>query len=135
MTRGLRTALACIAAVLLLCMLILLFRGPSFSTTGYDQPAITVKCGSVLTVGWPSDGSYVNEDGSFTVWGDSVEGGAEGLPAGAREGFHRDCSERRDTYLGLALLLAVPGTILASAALAASVAGAGPRRRDQDPPA
>jgi len=117
-----------IAAVLLLWMLLLLFRGPRFTTDNYGAEQQThVECGSVIAVGWPSDGSFLMDDNGGGFYGDHVASGPSSLTAQQRAGIARDCSERRDTYLGIMVLLAVPTSVLGAAAILGRPAAA---RRD-----
>lgn len=119
----LRWTLAAGCALLFALILVLFVRGPRFETSSYGEPNYMVLCGSIMTVGWPSDGSFVStEDGGW--WGDHVEDGPDSTPSGAREGFARDCSERRDTYLGFMIVLSAPATLLGAAAVAGRRTGA-----------
>ncbi|GAA3569730.1 hypothetical protein GCM10022197_27580 [Microlunatus spumicola] len=110
-----RAPLLAVGLLLLVVMGFLLLHGPRFTTTAaFDDPTVAVTCGSVLTVGWPTDHSFLSSEGSSS-WGDHVRSGEPG-PEG-RAGIARDCSERRDTYLGFLALLAVPASVCLSAAL------------------
>lgn len=108
-----RTPLAVVGLLLLAAMAFLLLHGPRFVAEGSDGD-VAVTCGSVLTVGWPSDGSFVSSESS-RVYGDHVRSGEPDFTA--RDGIARDCSERRDTYLGFLSLLAVAASVTLSAAL------------------
>ncbi|MFD7155500.1 hypothetical protein ACFV9C_12925 [Kribbella sp. NPDC059898] len=90
-------------------MLVLLFKGPSYTIADYAAGPVHVRCGSVIAVGWPSDHSYLGTDGSSS-WGDHVDGDVN-VDAG-RAAIARDCSERRDTYLALAILAAVAANLV-----------------------
>lgn len=104
-----------LAGLLYVGMVVLLFKGPSFTTSSYGEQAVSVKCGSLITVGWPSDHSDLDTESS-TSWGDHVTTDQSvGTPG--RLGIARDCSERRDTYLALLVILAVPATLLAFLAI------------------
>lgn len=123
MPRNLRIAFGAIAAVLYILIIVLFVRGPRFTTSGYGDPVVKVECGSIMTVGWPSDASFVSDETSGW-WGDHAESDLDSLPDGAREGVARDCSERRDTYLGFMIVLSIPATLLGAAALVARPARA-----------
>jgi hypothetical protein len=111
-----RTAFALAGAVLVVLVLVLALHGPRFTTSEVgDDGATSVTCGSLLTVGWPTDGSFVSSENS-RVYGDHVRSGNPDFVA--RDGIARDCSERRDTYLALMVLMAVPASVCLSAALA-----------------
>ena len=110
------TAFALAGAVLVALVLFLAVHGPRFTTSGVgDEEAISVTCGSLLTVGWPTDGSFVASENSRS-YGDHVRSGNPDFVA--RDGIARDCSERRDTFLTLMVLLAVPASVCLSSAVA-----------------
>ncbi|MEU0093152.1 hypothetical protein [Kribbella sp. NPDC006257] len=115
MARGSYKVAGVIAGLLYVGMTVLLFKGPSFTTSGFGQEAVSVKCGSLIAVGWPSDGSFLDTESS-TSWGDHITTDRNVGSAG-RLGIARDCSERRDTYLAFMVVLAVPANILATLAI------------------
>ncbi|MGH3504963.1 MAG: hypothetical protein ACRDQA_29315 [Nocardioidaceae bacterium] len=133
MTKGLHRTLLGILGVLLILMIVLLFHGPNFTAHGNTryggaegEPAIPdtkVQCGSIVTAGWPTDNAYLNVGGTTTGYSTSYE-----LPDGIRmsqadwrslkAGLTQECNERRDTYLGFAILLATASCLLGSLTIA-----------------
>lgn len=109
MARGYKVV-GVIACLLYVGMAVLLFKGPSFTTSSYGEESVSVRCGSLIAVGWPSDHSFLDTESS-TSWGDHVTGDTSVGTAG-RLGIARDCSERRDTYLAIMMILAVPANLL-----------------------
>jgi hypothetical protein len=55
--------------------------------------------------------SLVSRRESSTSWGDHITGD-QTVGTAERLGIARDCSERRDTYLALMLVLLVPANLL-----------------------
>ncbi|WP_020389497.1 hypothetical protein [Kribbella catacumbae] len=110
MARGAYKVVGIVACLLYVGMVVLLFKGPSFTTSSSGEEVVSVRCGSLIAVGWPSDHSYVDTESS-TSWGDHVTTD-ESVGTAGRLGFARDCSERRDTYLAFLLILAVPANLL-----------------------
>ncbi|GAB2595620.1 hypothetical protein [Microlunatus antarcticus] len=110
-----RVPLAVVGLVLLAAMAFLLLHGPRFETTAaFDDESVAVSCGSVLTVGWPTDHSSLSSENSRS-YGDHIRSGKTDFAG--RDGIARDCSERRDTYLGFLAVLAVPTSVCLSALL------------------
>ena len=110
MAKGAYKVVGVVAALLYVGMAVLVFKGPSFSTSSYDEQVVSVECGSLIAVGWPSDHSFLDTESS-TSWGDHITSGSDVGTVG-RLGIARDCSERRDTYLALLMILAVPANLL-----------------------
>ncbi|NIK58532.1 hypothetical protein [Kribbella shirazensis] len=114
-----------VAGLLYVGIAVLLFKGPSFTIEDDGEGAVHVSCGSLIAVGWPSDHSFLDTEGSSS-WGDHVTSdrsvGTEG-----RLGIARDCSERRDTYLSFAVIAAAAANL---ATLVAVMAGRAARRED-----
>jgi len=108
--RGAYKVIGVIAALLYVGMLVLLFKGPSFTTSSYGEEPVSVTCGSLIAVGWPTDHSYLDTD-TTSSWGDHITTDRSVGTAG-RLGIARDCSERRDTYLALLIILALPANLL-----------------------
>ncbi len=115
MARGSYKVFGVIAGLLYVGMAVLLFKGPSFTTSGYGEEAVSVSCGSLLTVGWPSDGSFIDTESS-SAWGDHIKTDRNVGSAG-RLGIARDCSERRDTYLAFMIILSLPANLLTTLAI------------------
>jgi hypothetical protein len=110
MGRGAYKVIGVIAGLLYVGMAVLLFKGPSFTTSSYDEESVSVSCGSLIAVGWPTDHSYLDTESSSS-WGDHITTDRSVGTAG-RLGIARDCSERRDTYLALLVILALPANLL-----------------------
>jgi hypothetical protein len=117
MGRGSYKVIGVIAGLLYVGMLVLLFKGPSFTTSSYGEEPVSVSCGSLIAVGWPNDHSYLDTD-STSSWGDHLTTDRSVGTAG-RLGIARDCSERRDTYLALLIILALPANLLTLLAIQA----------------
>jgi hypothetical protein len=115
MARGSYKVLGVIAGLLYVGMAVLLFKGPSFTTSSYGEEPVSVSCGSLITVGWPSDGSFLDTDSSSS-WGDHITTD-EGVGTTGRLGIARDCSERRDTYLAFMIILSLPANLLTTLAI------------------
>jgi hypothetical protein len=94
---------------------VLLFRGPRFTTEDDGEGAVSVRCGSALAVGWPSDAAYLDDE-DRSSWSDHVLSDRP-LSAAGRRGLARECAERRDTYLALAVAAAAAANLAAAAAL------------------
>lgn len=126
---GVRRTAAIVAVLLFVWMLLLLFRQPTIT---YDRDTetfgvITVECGSVIGVGWPTDGAYLIDENGSGLYSDSIRGDRSSyLKDITRAGIYRDCTERRTTYLGGMAILAVPTTLLGLLAIL-------PRRRVVQP--
>jgi hypothetical protein len=113
-----------IIVVLLILMAVLLLRGPRFSVSGtqtYDStskpltiPDMQVRCGSVLTVGWPSDHAFLND--SPHGWMSFHVEPSLSLPSdrfdAIMSGFDQECNERRDTYIAFLIVLVIPVCLL-----------------------
>lgn len=105
------------AGLLFVGMTVLLFKQPGFVTKDDGEGAVHVKCGSVVAVGWPSDTAYLDDEGG-TSWSDHVTTDRSIGDVG-RLGIARECSERRDTYLALAVIAASAANLATLAAFAA----------------
>lgn len=131
MSRAVHRTVIGVVVLLLILMAVLLFRGPRFtvgSTTIYvndtagadvNVPDTPVRCGAVLTVGWPSDHADFDETTSWsTSTHYSLPGriGVEDARA-IRYGLDQECNERRDTYIGFLIILAVPTCLLGALAI------------------
>jgi hypothetical protein len=110
MARGAYKVVGLIACLLYVGMVVLLFKGPTFTTSSYGEEPVSVRCGSLIAVGWPNDHSFLDSESSSS-WGDHITTDNEVGTAG-RLGIARDCSERRDTYLAMMLILVVPANLL-----------------------
>jgi hypothetical protein len=117
MGRGAYKVIGVIAGLLYVGMAVLLFKGPSFTTSSYGEEPVSVSCGSLIAVGWPTDHSYLDTESSSS-WGDHITTDRSVGTAG-RLGIARDCSERRDTYLALLIILALPANLLTLLAIQA----------------
>ena len=117
MARSSVKILGVVAGLLYVGMAVLVFRGPTFTTSSYGEEPVSVSCGSLIAVGWPSDGSFLDTDTSSS-WGDHVTTDRSIGTAG-RLGIARDCSERRDTYLTFLVILALPANLLTFLAILA----------------
>jgi hypothetical protein len=115
MARGSYKVVGGVAGLVFVGMAVLLFKGPSFTTSGFGEEAVKVECGSLIAVGWPSDGSFLDTESS-TSWGDHITTDRSVGTAG-RLGIARDCSERRDTYLAFMIILALPANLLTTLAI------------------
>jgi len=106
------------ALLLYVGMAVLLFRGPTFTTSDVVDEAVSVSCGSLIAVGWPSDHSYLADEGS-TSWSDHIDHieSGEGVGTPGRLGIARDCSERRDTYMALIVIAGVFANLLTMVAI------------------
>ncbi|MGH3447403.1 MAG: hypothetical protein ACRDQA_00230 [Nocardioidaceae bacterium] len=141
MTKALHRTLLVIMGVLLVVMLVLLFHGPTFTARGLTHyggvegeppiPDLQVHCGAVVTVGWPTDNANVNTH--TTTWTSTSYQLPDDLRISAADdralktGLTQECNERRDTYLGLLIVLAVASCLLGSVTIA--------RRRTHPDPA
>ena len=113
--RALGTAALVAGALLVVLMLFLGLHGPRFVASDSGGDELSVECGSVVAVGWPTDSSFVSSENS-RVYGDRVRSGE--ADSFARDGITRDCAERRGTFLGFMALLAVPASVALSTGLA-----------------
>ena len=108
-------AFGIMALLLYVGMTVLLFRGPTFATSVDADIPVKVRCGSLIAVGWPSDHSYISDEGS-TSWSDHVET-RQGVGTAGRLGIARDCSERRDTYVAFIVIAGVFANLLTMVAI------------------
>jgi hypothetical protein len=118
-----------VTGLLLVLMGFLLLHGPRFTVGGetvrsaddsreVNVPDTDVTCGSILTVGWPSDHAWLDtlQGGSTSTHSDLPSMDADNFNL-ITAGFDQECNERRDTYQGFLTVLAVPTTILAMLAI------------------
>lgn len=114
-----------IAGLLYVGMAVLLFKGPSFTIEDDGEGPVSVSCGSLIAVGWPSDHSSLDTESS-SWWGDHVTTD-RGVGDAGRLGIARDCAERRDTYLAF---LVITGVVANLVTLVAVVGRRDARRAD-----
>jgi hypothetical protein len=111
-----------IAAVALFgFMLFLFFRNPVINYSDSEHGAVRAECGSIAAVGWPGDGDYLLDENGGGSYPDSIDGDLNRISDLTRADIHRDCDQERETQLGFLALLAVPTSVLASAAITAAL--------------
>lgn len=109
-----RRALGVVAGLLFVGLAVLVFKQPSFVIKDDGEGAVHVSCGSLIAVGWPSDSAYLDDEGS-THWNEDVTTDRN-LGTEAWLGIARECSERRDTYLAFAVIVASAANLAVLAA-------------------
>jgi hypothetical protein len=98
-----------LALGLFVLMIVLFSKGPVPDVSG---ELVEVKCHSVAAAGWPSDHTYLSENGGGSGF-DVLAGGDRLTPAMTAQ-LDSDCQQRRTTYVGTMVLLALPTTVLAA---------------------
>lgn len=126
----------------LFIIVVLLFHDPRFTASeatvnggpgqdSIDIPDTRVRCESTIMLGWPTDRAYPDE---YPQSSNSWDADLPSMPAKASAGISADlqqeCTERRDTYLGFIIIVAVPTTALMAVAISRSLVRAEQRADD-----
>lgn len=98
-----------LALGLFVLMLVLFGKGP---VPQVNEELVEVRCHSVVAAGWPSDYTYLSENGGGSGF-DVLAGGDRLTPAMTAQ-LDADCQQRRTTYVGAMVLVALPTTLLAA---------------------
>ena len=119
MNRPARIAFGVASAALIVWMIVLYTRSARITEENSGGPNVQVSCGSVAAAGWPWDGGVLADEGGSFV-SDHISSGPSISEAGYA-GIARDCSDRREMYVGTMALLAVPATLFGAGAMFAGV--------------
>lgn len=98
-----------LALGLFVLMLVLFFKGP---VPEVSDELVDVRCHSVASAGWPSDTTYLFEDGGSS--GFDVLAGGDRLTTEMSAQLEADCQQRRTTFVGTMVLLVLPTALLAA---------------------
>lgn len=128
----------------LIIILILLFRDPRFTTrettvsggAGQDSVEISetrVRCESIIMLGWPTDRAYPDDDPQpSSGWDAELPSMSTESYAAISADFQQECTERRDTYLGFIIIVAVPTTAFLSVAISRALYRADRRAEEME---
>jgi len=98
-----------LALGLFVLMLVLFLKGP---VPKVSDELVEVRCHSVVAAGWPSDYTYLSENGGGS--GFVADLGYGRLTPMMTAQLEADCQQRRTTYVGTMVLLALPTALLAA---------------------